>query len=95
MMKAGPGRSRPGLGYRRRRVASSPVRYAAAPARPPRAASAARAASGCNETKEAAITDHKTGTREEWLAALLNLAGQRVVVVGGTSGMGAATSERH
>ena len=41
MMKAGPGRSRPGLGYRRRRVASSPVRYAAAPARPPRAASAA------------------------------------------------------
>src|SRR6266700_796982 len=37
------------------------------------------------------MTDHKTGTREESLAARLNLAGQRVVVVGGTSGMGAAT----
>ena len=37
------------------------------------------------------MTDHKAGTREESLAARLNLAGQRVVVVGGTSGMGAAT----
>ena len=37
------------------------------------------------------MTDHKTGPREESLAARLNLAGQRVVVVGGTSGMGAAT----
>jgi len=37
------------------------------------------------------MTDHKTATREESLAARLNLAGQRVVVVGGTSGMGAAT----
>ena len=37
------------------------------------------------------MTDHKAGTRQESLAARLNLAGQRVVVVGGTSGMGAAT----
>jgi NAD(P)-dependent dehydrogenase (short-subunit alcohol dehydrogenase family) len=47
------------------------------------------------------MTEHKTGTHEEWRnspagAAVrgdvaMNLAGERVVVVGGTSGMGAAT----
>jgi NAD(P)-dependent dehydrogenase (short-subunit alcohol dehydrogenase family) len=41
--------------------------------------------------KEGTMTDHKTGTREQSLAARLTLAGQRVVVIGGTSGMGAAT----
>jgi NAD(P)-dependent dehydrogenase (short-subunit alcohol dehydrogenase family) len=37
------------------------------------------------------MTDLKTGTREEGLEARLTLTGRRVVVVGGTSGMGAAT----
>jgi NAD(P)-dependent dehydrogenase (short-subunit alcohol dehydrogenase family) len=37
------------------------------------------------------MTDLKTGTREEGLEAGLTLTGRRVVVVGGTSGMGAAT----
>ena len=43
MMNAGPGRRRPGLGYRLRRAASGPVRYAA-PAPGPAAAGGAAAA---------------------------------------------------
>ena len=37
------------------------------------------------------MTDHKTGTSGEWPAARMTLTGRCVVVVGGTSGMGAAT----
>src|SRR5260370_27357195 len=50
---------------------------------------------------EETMTEHRTRTREEWLNSpvgaarrgdvAMSLAGERVVVVGGTSGMGAAT----
>ena len=56
-----------------------------------RTATTAAAPASVRPRREGTMTDHKTGPREELLAARLNLAGQRVVVVGGTSGMGAAT----
>jgi len=50
-----------------------------------------RADAALTTRKEEPVTDHQTGASDEWLAGRQTLTGRRVVVVGGTSGMGAAT----
>src|ERR1700677_4547192 len=54
-------------------------------------ATTAAASASAKPQEEGTMTDQKPATRDEWLAARLTLASQRVVVVGGTSGIGAAT----